>query len=73
MINSQNGKKILERIPQDRILIESDAPFISEVKNGNQLNEILKSTYMEIKNSYHVKLDEVNNLSTIIFSKENCI
>ncbi|WP_394883971.1 Qat anti-phage system TatD family nuclease QatD [Clostridium tertium] len=73
MINSQNGKKILERIPQDKILIESDAPFIYEVKNGNQLNEILNNTYMEIKDCYHIKLDEINKLSAIIFSKESYI
>lgn len=63
----------MERIPQDKILIESDAPFIYEVKNGNQLNEILNNTYMEIKDCYHIKLDEINKLSAIVFSKESYI
>lgn len=28
MINSQNGQKIIERIPQDRILTETDGPYV---------------------------------------------
>ena len=29
MIKSQNGRNIINRIPMDRILLESDAPFTS--------------------------------------------
>ena len=28
MVNSENGKKIIENIPNERLLLESDAPFV---------------------------------------------
>jgi TatD DNase family protein len=37
MLNSPNGRTIVLRIPADRLLLESDAPFISDIKTVEQL------------------------------------
>lgn len=43
MLNSENGRSIVQKIPIDRLLLESDAPFISEIKTVDQLKK--KLTY----------------------------
>lgn len=43
MLNSPNGRLIIQRIPVERLLLESDAPFISDTKTVEQLK--LKLTY----------------------------
>ena len=43
MTQTQNGRKIISRIPPDRLLTESDAPFISmSTNNENQISTILE-------------------------------
>lgn len=41
MLNSTNGRSIVQRVPFDRLLIESDAPFISDIKMVKQLKRSL--------------------------------
>lgn len=38
MINSEKGKKIISRLPLERILTESDAPYNSHSSIQNVLN-----------------------------------
>jgi TatD DNase family protein len=42
MLNSPNGQKLIKIIPVDRMLIESDAPFVGEVNNAQQLKTVLR-------------------------------
>lgn len=67
MLNSQNGEKILKKIPNDKILIESDSPFIFNTRTGNELIAILNKTSIEIENRYNITLNEINTISDIIF------
>jgi TatD DNase family protein len=43
MLNSPNGRSIVQKVPGDRLLLESDAPFISDIKTVDQLKR--KLTY----------------------------
>lgn len=70
MINSPNGNKILEKIPYDKILIESDAPFISNIKTGNELIDILNKTSIEIEDRYNRRLNAINNVAARMFSND---
>lgn len=70
MINSQNGEKILKKIPNDKVLIESDSPFVFNTRTGNELIAILNKTSIELENRYNVALNEINNISDIIFNSD---
>jgi TatD DNase family protein len=48
MLESANGKKIIEQIPIDRILVESDAPFIHDVNNMKSLKALMAETVEEL-------------------------
>ena len=37
MIKSQNGQNLIKSIPMNRLLVETDAPFVGDVKNTQQL------------------------------------
>jgi TatD DNase family protein len=39
MLNSPNGRSIIQKIPINRLLLESDAPFISDIKTVDQLKQ----------------------------------
>lgn len=43
MINSPNGRLIIQEVPENRLLLESDAPFLSNAKTVKQLKQ--KLTY----------------------------
>ena len=45
MVHSANGRKIIERIPVEKILLESDAPFTKGLNNEYSIdfNEVLYS------------------------------
>ncbi|MBU7008714.1 Qat anti-phage system TatD family nuclease QatD [Phosphitispora fastidiosa] len=58
MLNSPNGQSILQRIPVERLLLESDAPFISDIKTVEQLKRSL--TYC-LNNLSVIKGNEVSN------------
>lgn len=42
MLKSANGTKIIHRIPIERMILESDAPFIGSIKTAELLKESLK-------------------------------
>lgn len=48
MLESANGKMIIEQIPTDRILVESDAPFIHDVNNMKSLKALMADTIEEL-------------------------
>ena len=48
MLRSPNGLSILAHIPNDRLLIETDAPFISEIKTVPQLRNSLSFCLKEL-------------------------
>jgi TatD DNase family protein len=48
MLESANGKKIVKKISSDRILVESDAPFINDVKTVMSLKDKLSETIKEL-------------------------
>jgi TatD DNase family protein len=48
MLESANGKKIIEQIPIERILVESDAPFIHDVNNMKSLKALMADTIEEL-------------------------
>lgn len=42
-----NGRSIIQKVPVDRLL-ESDAPFISDIKNAEQLKQVLNRCISEL-------------------------
>lgn len=48
MLESANGKNIIKHIPIERILVESDAPFINDVNNMMSLKKIMSETIKEL-------------------------
>lgn len=58
MLNSSNGRYIVENIPVDRILLESDAPFTKglEEKYTIKFNDII---FKYISDLYHQEMDVV--------------
>lgn len=70
MVNSINGRNIIKMIPLNRLLIESDGPFVSA---DNQLNNplIINKTYdLLIKkfNFVNIKSEIYNNFKQILKS-----
>ena len=58
MLESEKGRRIVKKIPVDRILIESDAPFTKGMKSEYTLyfNE---KVYLYLVNNYNQKIDMV--------------
>jgi len=52
MLASPNGKKLISTIPKERILIESDAPFVNEIQSVQQLARELASIKSSLAESY---------------------
>lgn len=48
MLNSANGRSIVQKIPIDRLLLESDAPFISDINTVDQLKKKLTYCFKEL-------------------------
>ena len=44
MLRSANGAKIIHRIPVERMVLESDAPFVGSINTAELLRESLKRT-----------------------------
>ena len=61
MLQSDKGKKIIERIPDDRILIESDGPFVKVNKKIHQPRdlELTVKDLAKLKNMDLLKMDEI--------------
>lgn len=62
MIESEKGRDIISRIPIDKILLESDAPFIQDVNTNIKLGELLNNTAC--------KLNEYNNFWSLYNANE---
>ena len=75
MIKSESGKKIISRIPKEKILTESDGPFIEE--NGNPVKPYqLGIVYEYLGKTWGVSKDEAikvvrRNFSSILISLKN--
>lgn len=54
MLRSSNGIKIVERIPISRMVLESDAPFVGNIKTGMLLKSSLERTVVGLN---RIKLD----------------
>jgi len=48
MLNSSNGRSIVQKVPVDRLLLESDAPFISDIKTVEKLKRSLTHCLNEL-------------------------
>lgn len=48
MLYTVNGKKVIQTIPESRLLIETDAPFIQEINHCQEIYEELSQTIIEI-------------------------
>jgi len=44
MINSDRGKKIVSILPKEKILVESDAPFVIKFESGKEHNQYMNET-----------------------------
>lgn len=70
MIKSKAGKKIIDLIPLDKILIESDAPFTYSLKDHYDLN-FLNNVYAYLSDRYSVNINTFqkelkNNLKALL-------
>lgn len=44
MVHSSNGRKLIETVPLSRIVLETDAPFTAETKNGYPKDILMETT-----------------------------
>ena len=59
MIQSVNGKKIVDSIPIERVLIESDAPFTKEL-NKNYTIEFMEPIYQYLCDTRNLSEEELS-------------
>lgn len=71
MLHSPNGKNLLSKIPPDRILLESDAPFVNNTITADELSILIKNTAENLKITCNqVSLEQIEQLSArILFEK----
>jgi len=67
MIKSENGRRIIQGIPVDRMLLESDAPFIGQINTQQKLLADLKLTVQWLS----ANIDA--NINNIIIDKSTTI
>lgn len=67
MLKTKSGIELIQNIPPQRILLETDAPLSMKFKNAKQLNIILQSIihYMSILKGVDMKKYIVNNEKTV--------
>lgn len=74
MINSNSGKQIIESIPMDRLLLETDSPLISNMNEptySSELELIVKSLSKLKKADYSTILATLwNNFAQLISTKK---
>ncbi len=61
MIRSESGKKIIQRIPKEFVLTESDGPFI-EIGSKPARPEDVKVVIKYLSNVYSIDIEEVNTI-----------
>lgn len=64
--NAKNLVEILPKIPKERLLLETDAPYLAPVPKRGQRNEPAFTSFVAAKMSeiLNLSVDEVENLST---------
>lgn len=68
MIKSENGRKIIQGIPIDRMLLESDAPFIGQINTQQKLLADLKLTEQWLSANIDANINNtIVDKSTTIF------
>lgn len=68
MIRSASGKKIIQRIPKDFILTESDGPFI-DINNQPVKPKDIETVLTHLSTMFNSGVSEVNDLITTNFEK----
>ena len=73
MLNSESGRKVITNIPDDKILIETDSPFVS--LGSNSYTELIKKTIEEIAQIKGFTTEVMenlfwNNFRTLLISQE---
>lgn len=62
MLNSESGRKIIANIPNDKLLIETDSPFVSmDGSNYSQLSQI-KQTMESLALIKNININTLNSL-----------
>ena len=65
MVHSSNGIKLIETVPLSRIVLETDAPFTAETKNGYP-KQILNEIAIEI-----AKIKKMEKLQVLKIISDN--
>jgi len=68
MVRSESGKKIIQRIPKEFILTESDGPFI-EINNRPVKPKDIETVLIHLSTMFNSGVSEVNDLITKNFEK----
>jgi TatD DNase family protein len=68
MIRSESGKKIIQRIPKEFILTESDGPFV-ELNRQPARPKDIETVLTHLSTIYNCEISEVNNLIISNFKK----
>lgn len=48
MLRTKAGMEVINAVPVDRVLLETDAPFAFKVQHVNEIEKKLKETLLEI-------------------------
>ncbi len=64
--NAQKIRDTIKKVPLDRILIETDAPYLAPVPNRGKRNEpaFVSNTALYLSNLYNVSYKEFTNITT---------
>lgn len=71
MCKSKKGQNIISKLPKDKVLVETDAPFVKNVLPYKNFN-----VYHYLSNLWNIKIDDVfqviyNNFTNLQNSKKN--
>lgn len=67
MLNTAGGKRVIQSVPEDRILVETDASFIKEI---NHYQEIFKELGQVIKGMSDLKCKDLHD---VICQNSECV
>jgi TatD DNase family protein len=69
--NAQDLQKTFEFLPKDKILIETDSPFLAPVPNRGKKNEpsFIDFTAQKLADIKNITKTEIINLTTLNFNK----
>jgi TatD DNase family protein len=69
MINSENGKKIIKNIPDDRLLLESDAPFVMLDKNTFFSTLDIEKVIVRLADFKNIDIQEMKSILWLNFKR----